>query len=97
MCILAIGVLGSIDIPFGVKLWRVEILVDLANYHNFAQVSSAKIPCLILNNIINVQICQSSCHQMCFVANSPKFSPTKVSLYSTIQNRNITVIPVHAD
>ena len=46
------------------KLRRVETLADLVNYHKFAKVSSAKIPCLILNNIINVQIHQSCCHQM---------------------------------
>ena len=41
------------------------------------KLSSAKIPCLILNNIKNVQILQSWCHQMCFVVNLPKFTPTK--------------------
>ena len=35
---------------------------DLTNYHKFTKVSSAKISCLILNNIINIQIRQSLCH-----------------------------------
>ena len=38
---------------------------DLVKYHKFATVSSAKIPCSILNNI-NIQIQQSLCYQMCF-------------------------------
>ena len=47
----------------GWKHWRIWQIT----YHKFARVSSAKIPCLILNNIINVQIYQSLiCHQMCF-------------------------------
>ena len=54
----------------------------LVNYHKFAKISSAKIPCSILNNIINIQIHQSLCHQMCFVVNLSKFAPTKVSLYT---------------
>ena len=44
-------------LPYGGKLWRVETLADLANDHKFAKVSSAKILCSILNNIIKVQIC----------------------------------------
>ena len=52
-------------------VWR-EILVDLANDHKFAKVSSAKIPCSILNNIINVQIHHSLFRQD-FAANLPKF------------------------
>ena len=43
--------------------------MDLVNYHKFTKVSSAKIPCSILNNIINVQI-----HRMCCIV--PKFAPT---------------------
>ena len=35
-----------------------ETLADLANDHKFAKVSSAKILCSILNNIIKVQIYQ---------------------------------------
>ena len=53
-------------IPYGGKLWRVETLADLANDYKFAKVSSAKILCSILNNIINVQIRQSLFHQLCF-------------------------------
>ena len=44
----------------------------------------AKIPCLILNNIINIQIVQSLSPNV-FLVNSPKFSPTKVSLYTVVQ------------
>ena len=51
-------------IPYRGKHWRVETFVDLANYHKFAKVSSTKILCSILNNIINVQIHQRLCHQM---------------------------------
>ena len=36
------------------------------NDHKFAKVSSAKILCSILNNIIKVQICQSLFCQLCF-------------------------------
>ena len=57
MCIYSIMVLlghiAYIYIPYRGKLWRVETLADLANYH---KVYSVKIPCLILNNIINFQI-----------------------------------------
>ena len=44
----------------------VETLVDWTNYQKFIKVSSAKTPCLIFNNIVNFQICQNICHQMCF-------------------------------
>ena len=52
------------------------------NDHKFAKVSSAKIPCLILNNIINIQIPKVYFANCDFAANSPKFAPTKVSLYT---------------
>ena len=59
-------------VPYGGKLWRVEILADLANDHKFAKVSSAKILCSILNNIINVQIRQSLFRQLYFCSEFAK-------------------------
>ena len=56
--------------------------MDLANDHKFAEVSSAKILYSILNNIIKVQICKVYFTNCAFVANSPKFAPTKVSLHT---------------
>ena len=55
--------------------------MDLANDHKFAKISSVKIPCpiLLVNNIINVQICFAN---YVFVV---KFVPTKVFLY-TVKN-----------
>ena len=85
LCFVIIYVDKSLNdehLPYGGKLWRVEPLADLANDHKFAKVSSAKILCSILNNIINVQIRQSLFASCIFVANLPKFAPTKVSLYT---------------
>ena len=45
---------------------------DLVNDHKFAKVSSAKILCSILNNIIKVQIRQSLFHQLCFCSEFTK-------------------------
>ena len=59
-------------IPYGGKLWRVETLADLVNDHKFAKVTSAKILCSILNNIINVQIRQSLFRQLCFCSKFAK-------------------------
>ena len=54
-------------------------ILDLANYHKFAKVSSAKIPGLILNNM-NVEICQSlAVTKSIFVVNSP--NARKESIY----------------
>ena len=44
----------------------------MANDHKFAKVSSAKLFCSILNNMINVQICQSLFHQLCFCSEFAK-------------------------
>ena len=55
-----------------------ESLADLANGHKFIEVSSAKILCLILYNIINIQVNFANCG---LAVNSQKFVPTKVSLY----------------
>ena len=43
----------------------------------------------VLNNIINVQICQSLFRQLCFCSDSPKFAPTKVSFYTVICSTTI--------
>ena len=77
----------SHQVLYGGKLWRVETLADLANDHKFPKVTSAKILCSILNNIINIQIRQLKVYfaNCIFVANSPKFAPTKVSLYMVLQ------------
>ena len=52
------------------------------NYYKFTQVSLAKIPCSILNNITNTKIHQLKVYviKSVFVVNSPKFASTKVSL-----------------
>ena len=75
-----------------------ETLANLANDHKFAKVFSAKILCLILNNIINVQI-REVCFTKCvFVVNSPpKLAPTKVSLYTVTNNYCISSgsVPSH--
>ena len=68
-------------IPYGGKLWGVETLVDLANDHKFAKVSSAKILCSILNNIMNIQICQSLFRQLYFCS--------EVSLYTVYTYKTI--------
>ena len=47
-------------------------IADLANDHKFSKVSSVKILCSILNNIINAQICQSLFHQLCFCSEFTK-------------------------
>ena len=60
-------------------------MADLENYHKFAKISSAKIPCLILNNIIIIHIPKGlamSPKLMCFVVNLLKFTPIKVFLYT---------------
>ena len=46
--------------------------MDLVNDHKFAKVSSAKILCSILNNIIKVQIRQSLFRQLCFCSEFSK-------------------------
>ena len=45
----------------------------------------AKIPYLIVNNIINIQICQVYITKCVFVVNLPKFATTKVSLYAVVE------------
>ena len=51
----------------------------LANDHKFAKVSSTKILCSILKKFKFAKIYFANC---AFVANSPEFTPTKVSLYT---------------
>ena len=74
----------GLELLYRGKFWGVQTLAELANCHKSTKVSSAKMPCLILNNIINFQICQSLCHQMYFVDNLPKFAAIKVSLYMVL-------------
>ena len=51
-------------------------MVDFANYHKFAKVSSVKIACSILNNIINIQVRPRIYVTKCvFVVNLAKFAP----------------------
>ena len=56
----------------------------MVDYHKFAKVSLAKLPCLILNNIINIQIHVRLFYQLCFVVNSSKFALAKVSFYALL-------------
>ena len=75
-------------IPYNGKLWRTVTVADLANYHKFSKISSAKIPCLILNNIIIVHIPKGlamSSKLMCFVVNSLSLHHQSFPLYRIFQ------------
>ena len=58
-----------------------QYVKNFMNYHKFTTVSSAKIPCSILNNIISIT---ELCYQMCFVVHLVKFTPTKVPSIHTV-------------
>ena len=49
---------------------------------------AAKILCLILNNIINIQVYYAKC---VFVVNLPKFATTKVSIVTSIHFAGIGI------
>ena len=76
----------GVRLPYGGKLWRMETLADLANDHKFAKVSSAKILCSILNNIIiNIQIRQSLFRQLYFYSKFAKVcTHQSFPLYGTL-------------